>query len=268
MATLGQTLFRFSGALLLGATATAIDDPGALFAPTATVPVLVAAKDLPRGVIVDRSAVVVARWPAGTVPARAYASVDSVANRVTAIPIFKGEAIVPGRLAPEGTGAGLDIRITPGKRAISFPINDVSGIAGLIQPNSRVDVLVVIDGDPGVDRVAKLFLENMRVLAIGQLAGRSEDGRAIYTAVATLEVTPDEGERLAVARSQGELQLMLRGYSDPDSAAVSRVRRAGSHGLATACDPPTGQVVVRDLLQRTCPSAQRESPQIQVVPPR
>ena len=66
----------------------------------ATVPVVVAAKDMPEGVTIDRVALVVAQWPAGTQPAGAYSSVDSVATRVTRVPIYKGEAIVPGRLAP------------------------------------------------------------------------------------------------------------------------------------------------------------------------
>jgi pilus assembly protein CpaB len=139
---------------------------------------------------------------------------------VTRVAVFKGEALVPGRLAPDGTGPGLEVKITPGKRAMSFRINDVSGIAGLIQPNSRVDILVVIDGSEK-GRVAKLFMENMRILAIGSVPQRTEDGRAINASVATVEVTPDEGEQLAIATSQGQIQLMLRGYGDPDSTKTS-----------------------------------------------
>jgi len=89
----------------------------------ATIPVVVAAKDMREGVIVDRMALVVAQWPAGTQPAAAYSSVDLVAGRVTRVPIYKGEAMVPGRLAPEGTGAGLEVKITPGKRAYGIRIN-------------------------------------------------------------------------------------------------------------------------------------------------
>ena len=83
----------------------------------AMIPVVVAAKDIPEGVAIDRLAVAVAQWPVGTQPAGAYTSVDSVANRVTRVAIYKGEAIVPGRLAPEGTAPGLEVKITPGKRA-------------------------------------------------------------------------------------------------------------------------------------------------------
>ena len=188
----------------------------------ATVPVVVAANDMPEGVTVDRMALVVAQWPAGTQPAGAYASVDSVAGRVTRVAVYKGEAIVPGRLAPEGTGAGLEVKITPGKRAYGIRINDVASLAGMVQPNSRVDIMVVIDDpDNAGKRVAKLFMSNMRVLAIGGATPRAEDGRPLDEGVATIEVTPDEAERLAIAASQSKIQLVLRGYGDPDSVRAT-----------------------------------------------
>src|SRR5689334_4382595 len=183
----------------------------------ATVPVVVANRDMPEGVIVDRVALVVAQWPAGTQPAGAYTTVDSVANRVTRVAIYKGEAIVPGRLSPEGTGAGLEVKITPGKRAYGIRINDVASLAGMVQPNSRVDIMVVINDPEQKQQVAKLFMENMRVLAIGAAPERAQDGRPINAAVASIEVTPTEAERLAIAAAQGSLQLVLRGYGDPDS---------------------------------------------------
>jgi pilus assembly protein CpaB len=67
------------------------------------------------------------------------------------------------------------------------------------------------------DRTSKLFMSNMRVLAMAQTVQNSEDGRPIPATVATLEVTPEESEKLAVAQSQGQIQLVLRGYGDPDS---------------------------------------------------
>jgi pilus assembly protein CpaB len=261
MASIGQTLFRFTGAVLLGVSATAIDHPGTLFAPSAvdrvkTVPVVVAARDIPEGRVIDRTGLFVAYWPAGTVPAGAYTTLDSLAGRVTRVPIYKGEAMVRGRLAPEGTGPGLEVKLTPGKRAYAVRINDVASLAGMVQPNSRVDVMVILaDPNDRGRRVAKVFMSNMRVLAIGTAAQRSEDGRPVNAAVATLEVTPDEAERLAIATAQGQIQLVLRGYGDPDSLTASAtvthdmpnlVRGAG---CATTDRPG---VIVRDLLRRVC----------------
>ena len=107
-------------------------------------------------------------------------------------------------------------------------INDVAGVSGLIQPNSRVDVLVNISKEASDGRqVAKLFMENMRVLSVGTRGGarRRRQGRSSAT-TAALEVTPEEAERLAVAVNQGSIQLVLRGYGDPDSVRTSGANSA------------------------------------------
>jgi pilus assembly protein CpaB len=156
------------------------------------------------------------------VPLGAYSSIDSVVGRVTRVNVFNGEAIVPGRLAPAGTGPGLELKIPPGQRAMAVRINDIAGISGLIQPNSRVDVLVQIRNDAEAGRLtSKLFMENMRVLSVGTAVERDAEGKAIQAATAALEVTPQEAERLAIAASQGSIQLVLRGYGDPDSVKTT-----------------------------------------------
>jgi len=232
----------------------------------ATIPVVVAAKDMREGVIVDRMALVVAQWPAGTQPAAAYSSVDLVAGRVTRVPIYKGEAMVPGRLAPEGTGAGLEVKITPGKRAYGIRINDVASLAGMVQPNSRVDIMVVSNGPENTGkRVAKLFMSNMRVLAIGAASERGQDGRPLNAAVASIEVTPREAEKLAIAATQGALQLMLRGHGDTDGIETKGANSADvladlkrSRSTLVTKPPPANRppsvfrdTLVRDLLLRS-----------------
>jgi len=184
-----------------------------------TQPVVVAAADIAEGQVIERPMLATVQWPVGTVPVGAYGTLDSVVTRVARIPVFKGEAIVPGRLAPTGTGAGIEVKITPGKRAMGIRVSDVSGVSGLLQPNSRVDVLVAIRDETGKTnrQVAKLFMENMRVLSVGSEIQRGPDGRAVNATTASLEVTPEEAERLAIASAQGQIQLVLRGYGDPDS---------------------------------------------------
>ena len=209
--------------------------------------------------------VVVAQWPVGhgTSPC-VHDSIDSVAGRVSRVNVFKGEAIVPGRLAPVGTGSGP--RGARSRRAnvpCRFASTTCRRLAGMVQPNSRVDILLVIETQ--AKRVAKLFMENMRVLAIGAVPDRTSDGRPINAAVATLEVTPEEAERLAIATAQGPMQLVLRGYGDhktdgmgrgtPDSTPLGRTRdplpiQRGTFG----CQRDSG--LVRDLLLRSCSTQQ------------
>ncbi|MEO8577924.1 MAG: Flp pilus assembly protein CpaB, partial [Gemmatimonadales bacterium] len=181
-------------------------------------PVVVAGRDIPEGMPIDRIALTTVQWPVQTAPMGAYSSMDSVAGRVTRIAVFQGEAIVPGRLAPVGSGPGLELKIPPGQRAMAVRINDVAGISGLLQPNSRVDVLVTIREDNTSDRqVAKLFMSNMLVLSVGTEVQRDNQGKPINATTVTLAVTPEESERLAIAMNTGAIQLVLRGYGDPDS---------------------------------------------------
>jgi pilus assembly protein CpaB len=184
----------------------------------ATRSLVVAAKNLPEGTAIDRTALSVREWPVATVPAGAFYSTDSLIGRVTRVAVFEGEALVPGRLAPSGTGPGIEVKITPGKRAMALRINDIAGVSNLVQPNSRVDVLVQIRNEAKDGRlVSKLFMENMRVLSVGTAVERDAQGKPIEAASVALEVTPAEAERLAIAASQGSIQLVLRGYGDPDS---------------------------------------------------
>jgi pilus assembly protein CpaB len=194
--------------------------------------VVVATRDLGEGARLDHASLAVRQWPAPTVPDGAYDTPDSLVGRVTRVAVFSGEPVVPGRLAPAGSSAGLEVKITPGKRAMAVRINDVAGIAGLIQPNARVDVLVTLRDDVTQGRqVAKMFMENMRVLSVGTQVERGADGQAIQATTATLEVTPSEAERLAVAVNAGSIQLVLRGFGETDSA---RTRGAAAADVITA----------------------------------
>jgi pilus assembly protein CpaB len=236
----------------------------------ATRPLVVAARNLAEGSSIDRTALSVREWPTATIPAGAYSSPDSLIGRVTRVAVFEGEALVPGRLAPSGTGPGIEVKITPGKRAMGVRINDVAGVSGLIQPNSRVDVLVNISSDGGRgSQVSKLFMENMRVLSVGTQVERDAEGKAIQATTATLEVTPEEAERLAIAVNQGSIQLVLRGYGDPDSVKTRGARSAdvlSQLGSAPERSPAPSAPVRRSPVQRPAP-VQQPAPVV-AAPPR
>ena len=230
----------------------------------ATRPLVVAAKNIPEGTAIDRTSLSVREWPVATVPAGAFASTDSLIGRVTRVAVFEGEPLVPGRLAPSGTGPGIEVKITPGKRAMALRINDVAGVSGLIQPNSRVDVLVQIRNDAKDGRlVSKLFMENMRVLSVGTAVERDAEGKAIQAATAALEVTPQEAERLAIAASQGSIQLVLRGYGDPDSV---RTKGANTSDVLTQLGSAPERVVEAPKPRRPAPRPIAAAPVVQAPP--
>lgn len=198
-----------------------------------TVPVAVAVEELREGTPLEEAAIRLKKYPMDAVPSGAFASVDSLVGRVARVHIFPGEPILEGKLAPTGAGAGLEVKISEGHRAMSIPVNDHAGIAGLIQPNSRVDVLVTLRPENSRrDRTAKVFLQNLRVLSVGTQLGRDEKGKPISASTVTVEVTPDQTELLAVAMNEGILTLALRGFSDGDE--VDTRGATSNHVLAEA----------------------------------
>ena len=120
------------------------------------------------------------------------------------------------------------------KRAYAVPINAVSGIASTVWPNSRADVLVTLTRGDG-RRIAKIFMSNVRVLKIGWTDQRAPDGTPIRSHVATLELTPNAVERLAIAANQGTISLALRGHGDWD-----QIRTEGA---------VTSEIVAKELRQ-------------------
>ena len=237
----------------------------------ATAPVVVALQDLPEGATIERTVIAANPWPLPTIPAGAFSSPDSVVGRVTRVPVFKGEPIVPGRLAPVGTGPGLEVKIAPGKRAMAIRINDVAGISGFIQPNSRVDVMVTMASETKGQKqeVAKLFMENMRVLSVGHEVQRDANGKPINATTATLEVTPKQAEQLAVAASQGSLQLVLRGYGDPDSIDTKgATSRDVLSQLRVAPEPTPSPAPVRRVRREERPRPPVPAPVVVAPPPR
>jgi pilus assembly protein CpaB len=221
--------------------------------------IVVASREIAEGAVIDRLAVTAADWPRATIPAGAFSSIDSVVGRITRVAVFSGDPIVPARLAPAGSGPGLEVKIAAGKRAMGVRINDVAGISGLIQPNSRVDVLVTLRTDAlGQRQVAKVFMENMRVLSVGRQMERDGDGEPIDATTATLEVTPDEAERLAVAMNQGSIQLVLRGYGDPSNVATSGA--SSTDVLAQLRNARTAQLPASDVRPRERRVVSRPAP--------
>jgi Flp pilus assembly protein CpaB len=163
------------------------------------------------------------------------------------------DPIVPARLSSFRVDRSPDF--TPGKGRYSIRLDDFDTAVPFIVPNSRVDVLVVMDRGQN-DRAAKLFMENIRVLAVSEVPGSRIDRLPIASTIVTVEVTPAERERLAIAVAQGQLHLMLRGYDDPEvvqTATPPPAHRVEMMEFSSPCTTPAearpGSVIVRNLLR-------------------
>lgn len=186
--------------------------------------VVVATRDIELGQPLNASMLAAVPWPAGSVPNGAFNSVGALDGRVLRAQVLRGEPLLEAKLAPVGTKGGLSALIGEGRRAITVKVNEVVGVAGFALPGNYVDVLVNTQDDRERP-VSKIVLERILVLAVAQEASRDDTKPRVVNAV-TLEVTPDQAERLDLARSVGNLSLVLRNQVDENQAGTDGVRKA------------------------------------------
>ena len=183
------------------------------------VEVAVAAVQIPWGTKLSVDFVQMRTFLAESLPAGSFTDPQALADRVLITPIDKGDIILESKLAPTGvTSGGISAVIAPGNRAIAVKGDKVVGLAGLIKPMDRVDVLVTIDKVSGSHKdepVTKVVLENILVLAAGTQMQKDEKGESPVD-VYTLEVSPNDAERLALASNEGKLHFALRNALDSE----------------------------------------------------
>ena len=209
--------------------------------------VAVAKVEIPLGSKIVAEQITVVQFPKESTPDGAYDSVEKLAGRVAVVNIAAREPITEARLAPEGTAAGLSAVIPEGYRAMTVKVDDAAGISGFIQPGTMVDVVVTIDPAEGATRqdpVSKIVLQNIKVLASGQNIDKPENEREANSVKAvTLQVTPEQAEKLALATTEGRLQLVMRNQIDQGDEQTPGVnKRSLLSGEAATQAPEPGSL--------------------------
>ncbi|HYO63031.1 MAG TPA: Flp pilus assembly protein CpaB [Pyrinomonadaceae bacterium] len=178
--------------------------------------VVVAKVDVPAGTKLIAEQLSVAQFPQGATPDGVFETMDKAVGRVTVVNIAAREPLTDFKLAPEGSAGGLSAIIPEGYRAMTVKVDDVVGVSGFLQPGALVDVVVVISPtDMHQNPISKIVLQNVKVLASGQNIDRPKDDREANTVKAvTLQVTPEQAEKLALASTEGKLQLVMRNSVD------------------------------------------------------
>jgi pilus assembly protein CpaB len=193
--------------------------------------VVVAKVAIPLGTKIIAEQVMVVQFPKESTPDGVFESADKLTGRVAVTNIAAREPVTESRLAPEGTTGGLSAVIPEGYRAMTVKVDDVVGISGFIMPGTLVDVVVVITpGDTGMqqDPISKIVLQSIKVLANGQNIDKPESEREANSVKAvTLLVTPEQAEKLALASSEGKLQLVMRNSIDQGDEQTSGVNKRG-----------------------------------------
>lgn len=193
--------------------------------------IVVATTDIALGSTITEAQVKVTAWPKDSIPPGSWQQPDAVVGRVAIRPITGGDAITEQKLKPRSgaSGAGFLTYVVPqGHRAVTVAVNEVAGVAGFLTPRDRVDVIVTTQL-PNGDResVSKIILENVPILATGQVTDQKE-GKPVVVPTVTLDLVPSDAEKLVVSASKGSLQLLLRniadsGQVDSKGATISKV---------------------------------------------
>jgi len=272
-----QTLIALAIAVVLGLVAVFLANTylsrgdAQVAAQTSTAKVAVAAVPLDYGIELSPDKVKIVDYPAASVPPGSFTTYDQLVpagkRRVVLRPMTVNEPILPAKLAGEGLGPSIAYLLPDGMRAAAVRVNDVSGVAGFIQPNDSVDVLVTRTL-PGGDssQVTDVLIQNVKVIAIDQNA-QTADGKPVVARTATLEVMPTDAQKLALGQQVGTLSLVLRKPGQEQDSTVRTVSlndlRYSYYGTA----PATPAVAVANR-PRATPAVQRRPARPVRVAPR
>jgi pilus assembly protein CpaB len=185
----------------------------------------------------------VVSWPKASLPAGSFSDPKELVGRGVVVPVSVGELLLEGKLAPKEAGAGLTSAIPEGMRAVAVKVDPVTAVGGFVLPGTHVDVIVT--GSPeerGGNSASKVILEYVRVLSAGTSL-QDEDGKPRDVPVVTLLVSPADAQRLALASTEGKLQLALRNPLDQRQENPDAVRKEALYqGSSTLPEAAPGEV--------------------------
>ena len=185
-----------------------------------TVQVVVAEVDLHPGMKLKSEMMKTVSYLEESLPMGHFIAPEKAAGRVVITPMKRQELILESRLAPATVKkGGMAAIITPGKRAVSIAGNKVLGSSGLINPGDHVDILLTAGGKN------KTVFENVLVLATGPQLRRNSEGKPSSVKVYTLEVTPEQGEKIILAASSGKIHFALRSVLDTETVLTTGATR-------------------------------------------
>jgi len=206
--------------------------PAVVIEKVDTQKILVADIIIARGDLLTETAFRTVDWPVEHVPEGAIEDIRAIIGETGGFPyalglIAPGEPLLTAKLSERAVRDTLPALIEPGFRAMSVEVNDVTGVAGFILPDHKVDVNVFKSRlNPITDEqepYAQTLLQNIRVLAVDQKFQENLEGAAPARTV-TLQVTPSQARRLGLASETTDIGLVLRPKKDEPLSEVRKPR--------------------------------------------
>jgi pilus assembly protein CpaB len=192
-----------------------------------TTKVAVAASPMAFGSDITPDKVRFVEYPNSSIPPGAFTNAAQLnpagSKRFALLPIAVNEPILTGKISAVGQGASIAALLPAGMRAATVRINDVSGVAGFVQPNDNVDVLITRNPpDEGGGQMTDVLLQNVRVIAIDQQS-KNADGTPKVGRTVTLQVAPLDAQKLALGETVGALSLVLRKPGEQNDPVVETI---------------------------------------------
>jgi pilus assembly protein CpaB len=192
--------------------------------------IVVAAAPLAFGAVLSPDNLTEIPWSRGKLPDGAFATKSDLlkdGRRVALNAIERSEMILASKITAPGQRASLSVLLEEGQRAVTVRVDDVRGVAGFILPGDRVDVVLLrAETQQGeTENSADVLLENVKVLAIDQLVNDKQDQPTVATVAkaVTLQVSPQQAQKLLLAGNVGKLSLILRQAGEARLAQAGRV---------------------------------------------
>jgi len=241
------------------------------------VPVVVASGPLPYGTKLEPGKLAVVQYPASAVPAGAFSSLTQVMTQdhggapLVLTAMAPQEAVLPAKITGPGARASVAIQITEGMRAYALAVTDATGLGGNVLPGDWVDVIMTRQTDP--DRpdkglISQVVVQNVRVLGLDLNA----DPASTQTAVrhtATLEVKPEDAQKVALASQLGALSLSLRhpGSAETVDARLLKASDVAAPGTRSVAAGAIGHAPATSAPRKVATTAGQGSPQAPLLMP-
>lgn len=260
--------------------------------PPVTYPQVVAARDIPAGVLLTAQDV---RLESSTQQeAHSYDSVSKVVGKLTQEPIPATMPVLSSHFPRLGLVAQS---LKPGERGVAIKVTEVIGVGGFVTPGDHVDVLLYVRGNKETGDISssQVVLRDVRVLAYGEDTGeangqpstlqkmagdtsatanteksKKENAKGKSSSSAVLAVPEKEASRLMLADRSGELRLALRGAEPPEMApkpedAARYLRLAELAAPVEQVAPKAAlaaqpQPVIKSAVKKTSPQKKKSAP--------
>lgn len=181
--------------------------------------VVYSTKDIPEGATISGDSLEEKEVEIGKVPQDALASSSMAIGRIAKYGIPTGQVVSLHDLAPIGVSVGFESKIKEGMRAVTFAVDNNSGVAGFVAPGSHVDV--VATAGSGYQTKAQPIMSDVEVIAVGSVYQKSSGASgSVPASSVTVATTPGDAEKLIKGIMSSKLYLTLRNEKDHTPVAV------------------------------------------------